>query len=59
MCETMLTLYCICSVQELQVGVKKTEVGIDFCAVLLDEDRGLFHFIMKLPVCSLREESKE
>lgn len=28
MCETML--YCIHSVQELRVGVKKTKVGNDF-----------------------------
>ncbi len=39
-CKTMLTLCCICSVQELRVGVKKTEVGIDFSPVLvlLDEN---------------------
>lgn len=62
MCETMLTLYCFCSVQELLVGVEKTEVGIDFSSgvgVAGWKHRGLFHFIMKLLVCSLSEREAE
>lgn len=61
-CETMLTLYCICSIQELWVGVQKTEVGIDFSSgvgVAGWKHRGLFHFIMKLLMCSLSEKDKE
>lgn len=60
MCETML--YCIHSVRELRVGVKKTKVGNDFSSDVGGwKHRGLFHFSMKRIVRFLwaRKEKNE